>query len=62
MCGSNILLPSTEKQRKMAGSRLLHLQFAQQKCILYVYGGNVFLQYIFAGAYYITVDVIVVYT
>lgn len=29
---------------------------------LYVYGGNVFLQYIFAGAYTITMDVIFVYT
>lgn len=48
MWGSNILLPSTHKQREMAGLRLLHLQFAQQKCIyMYMEGMyfcNTFLQ------------------
>lgn len=48
MCCLNILLPSTHKQRKVAGLRLLHLQFAQHKCIyMYMEGMyfcNTFLQ------------------
>lgn len=48
MCGSNILLPYTHKQRKLDFLRLLLLQFAQQKCIyMYMEGMyfcNTFLQ------------------